>query len=74
MKTEFHHDRIRGSAAATGSKAELLKPHQCSIQDASGFTQAVTAPTAKRARTAASGWNSTAWTTSRTSVYLNEGK
>lgn len=42
------------------------------MKEARGSTQAVTAPMAKRAATPGSGWKSTAWTTSRTSVYLNK--
>lgn len=44
--------------------------HLCSMQEARGSTQAVTAPMVKQAWTTGSGWKSTAWTTSRTSVYL----
>lgn len=57
-----------GGAAST-HQAQTL--HLCSMKEARGSTQAVTAPMAKRARAAGSGWESTAWTTSRTSVYLS---
>lgn len=46
--------------------------HLCSMKEARGSTQAVTAPMVKPAWTEGSGWKSTAWTTSRTSVYLNK--
>lgn len=46
------------------------KFYLCSIQEARGSTQAVTAPMVKHAWTTGSGWKSTAWTISRTSVYL----
>lgn len=42
------------------------------MKEASGSTQAVTPPMVKQARVAGSGWESTAWSTSRTSVYLSK--
>lgn len=56
------------------TRPEQCVSHLCSIQEARGSMQAVTAPMVSRERTTGSGWSSSAWTTSRMSQYLEEGE